>query len=71
MHEPHPNSPNGCWKRHGYTSTPSRDNGICRLRDIYSPTGEKVLEQVGYQEQIDYCREHGMLLPESELEKLE
>ena len=64
---PHPNSPNGCWQRHGYRSEVPADKPHGGLRNIYSPDGTQVLANAGYEEQINYCREHALLLSESEL----
>ena len=68
MGTPHPNSPNGCWLRHGYRIERVGKYG-CK-RNIYAPDGTLVLSDAGYDEQMAYCREHGLLLPEAELEKV-
>lgn len=68
MGTPHPNSPNGCWLRHGYRI--ERVGKYGGKRNIYAPDGTLVLSDAGYDEQMAYCREHGLLLPEAELEKV-
>lgn len=63
---PHPNSPNGCWARHGYrVERTSRPMGPAR-RDVYGPDGALALEDSNYDKEIAYCRENGLLLPESD-----
>lgn len=66
----HPNSPNGCWQRHGYRSERPAGKPNGTRRNIYAPDGTLVLADADYDAQINYCREHGLLLPESELEKV-
>lgn len=70
MGTPHPNSPNGCWQRHGYRSERPAGKPKATCRNIYAPDGTLVLVDADYDAQINYCREHGLLLPESELEKV-
>lgn len=71
MGTPHPNSPNGCWQRHGYRSEKPAGKPFAGVRNIYAPDGTLVLANAGYDEQMAYCREHGLLLPESELSALD
>lgn len=66
MGTPHPNSPNGCWLRHGHRIERVGKYG-CK-RNIYAPDGTLVLTNAGYDEQISYCKEHGFLLPENDTE---
>lgn len=51
------NSPNGCWERHGYRVERYSVNpgAPARLRRIYAPTGELVLDGVGYDAEIRFC----------------
>ena len=66
---PHPNSPNGCWSRHGYRSEAPADRPSARCRNIYAPNGTLVLENAFYDDQMAYCIANGMLLPEAVLEE--
>jgi len=58
----HPNSPNGCWKRHGYIV--HRDK---RRRKIFKPDGELLFDHgpAGYDVEMEYIEKHGMLLTEA------
>ena len=67
MRQPHPNSPNGCWKRHGYRTEIARTEGSMTLRSIYAPDGTQVLANADYEMQNAYCRDHGLFLPEAML----
>lgn len=61
----HPNSPNGCWERHGYRVVRTERPMGSPKRDIYAPDGTLVLEDSDYDEEMAYCREHGLLLPDA------
>lgn len=67
---PHPNSPNGCWQRHGYRSEMPQGLALARCRNVYAPDGTLVLVAADYAKQIDYCRSRGLLLPDSEVERV-
>lgn len=58
-----PNSPNGCFERHGYTvvRTPSK-SGPGNHRAIYDKTGQQVLNRAGYDEEMNFCIANGLLL---------
>lgn len=60
-----PNSPNGCFERHGYTvvRTP-RKTGAGHHRAIYDPSGQQVLYRAGYDAEIVFCRERSLMLQE-------
>jgi hypothetical protein len=60
---PNPNSPNGCYQRHGYTvaRTPHK-SGTGFHRAIYDPNGQQVLSRAGYDAEIQFCREQGLLI---------
>ena len=60
---PHPNSPNGCWERHGYRIERIKRPMGPPKRNIYAPNGTLVLEDSGYDEEMAYCRKNGLLLP--------
>ena len=45
MGTPHPNSPNGCWRRHGYRS--ERTGKYGSARNVYAPDGTLVLASAG------------------------
>ncbi|MCU1758748.1 hypothetical protein NTD84_03305 [Pseudomonas sp. 14P_8.1_Bac3] len=64
---PYPNSPNGCFERHGYTveRTPRR-SGVGYHRAIYDRHGQQVLSRAGYDAEIKFCREHGLMLQEDQ-----
>jgi hypothetical protein len=53
------NSPNWCFINHGYRI--ERDG---HHRTIYSPFGEMVLNKAGYDEELNFCRENGLLVKE-------
>ncbi|AVD86229.1 hypothetical protein C4Q26_03315 [Pseudomonas sp. SWI44] len=61
--QPQPNSPNGCFERHGYAvvRTP-RVTGAGHHRAIYDPNGQQVLNRAGFDAEIQFCIEHGLLL---------
>lgn len=63
---PNPNSPNGCYQRHGYTvaRTP-RKRGPGSHRAIYDPNGQQVLNRAGYDAEIQFCREQGLLFDDA------
>ena len=60
---PNPNSPNGCWERHGYRIERIPAVMGAPTRNIYNPAGTLVLADTNYDEEMTYCREHGLLLP--------
>jgi hypothetical protein len=64
---PNPNSPNGCYQRHGYTveRTP-RKSGFGFHRAIYDQNGQQVLIRAGYDAEIQFCREQGLTLREDQ-----
>lgn len=60
----HPNSPNGCFARHGYRiERRPNPRGELKLRQIYSPSGEMVLCAAGYDAEIQFCRDNDLLAP--------
>ncbi|MFV3314082.1 hypothetical protein [Pseudomonas sp. NY15374] len=63
LRNPQPNSPNGCFDRHGYTviRTP-RKSGSGHHRAVYDPNGQQVLNRAGYDAEIQFCRENGLML---------
>ena len=67
---PHPNSPNGCWLRHGYRSELPPGRPLARCRNVYAPDGSLVLVAADYEKQFDYCRAKGLLLPACEVERI-
>ncbi|MNM68432.1 hypothetical protein D3C81_799930 [compost metagenome] len=64
---PDPNSPNGCFQRHGYTveRTP-RKTGPGYHRAVYDQNGQQVLNRAGYDAELQLCAEHGLLLNEAQ-----
>lgn len=64
---PDPNSPNGCFQRHGYTveRTP-RKSGAGYHRAIYDQHGQKVLNRAGYDAEMQFCAQQGMLVNEDQ-----
>lgn len=58
----HPDSPNGCFARHGYQviKAPNR-KGQLKRRLIYNPVGELVLEAAGYDAEMQFCIDNGLL----------
>jgi len=66
----HPDSPNGCFKRHGYTvvRTP-RKSGSGNNRVILGPDGSEALRHAGYDGEMDFCRENGLLQNRQPLEE--
>jgi hypothetical protein len=67
MPNPNQNSPNGCYQRHGYTveRTP-RKSGAGHHRAIYDQNGQQVLSRAGYDAEIQFCREQGLMLKEDQ-----
>lgn len=59
----HPNSPDGCFERHGYTivRTPS-PSGNTNKRVILDPQGNEVLRHAGYEAETAFCRERGLMI---------
>ncbi|AVJ25450.1 hypothetical protein CQ006_04765 [Pseudomonas cedrina] len=64
---PNLNSPNGCYQRHGYTveRTP-RKGGAGHHRAIYDQSGQLVLNRAGYDAEIQFCIERGLMLKEDQ-----
>ena len=64
---PQPNSPNGCFQRHGYTveRTP-RKTVTGYHRAVYDPNGQQVLNRAGYDAEIQFCADHGLLQDEAQ-----
>lgn len=62
-----PNSPNGCFQRHGYNveRTP-RKSGAGHHRAIYDRSGQQVLKRAGYDAEIQFCHEKGLMLREDQ-----
>lgn len=56
----HPNSPNGCWARHGYFIERKGGN-----RRVYKPNGDLLFDhgRCGYGDEMEYIIKHGLLLP--------
>jgi hypothetical protein len=65
---PNPNSPNGCFQRHGYAveRTASR-SGAGHHRAIYDQNGQQVLNRAGYDAEIQFCIEHDLMLKEDQV----
>ena len=65
---PDPNSPNGCYQRHGYTvvRTPSK-HGTGFHRAIYDPSGQQVLNRAGMDAEIQFCIENGLMQQEDQV----
>ena len=65
---PDTNSPNGCYQRHGYTveRTP-RKSGTGHHRAIYDQHGQQVLNRAGYNAEIQFCRDQGLMLREDQV----
>lgn len=62
-----PNSPNGCYQRHGYTvERTRRKSGAGHHRVIYDQNGQQVLSRAGYNAEIQFCIEHGLMLKEDQ-----
>ena len=63
LRNPQPNSPNGCFDRHGYTviRTP-RKSGSGHHRSVYDPNGQQVLNRAGYDAEIQFCRENRLMV---------
>lgn len=64
---PDPNSPNGCFQRHGYTvvRTP-RKSGTGFHRAIYDKAGQQVLNRAGYDAELQFCTDRGLLQVEAQ-----
>lgn len=64
---PNPNSPNGCYQRHGYTveRTP-RKSGAGFHRAVYDRAGQQVLNRAGYDAELQFCVENGLMLKEDQ-----
>lgn len=62
--KPHPNSPNGCFERHGYHTHRyhNKAGGQCRI--IVAPDGGLALVRPTYEEALDFCKEKGLLQEE-------
>jgi hypothetical protein len=60
---PQPNSPNGCFERHGYTvvRTP-RKTSSGHHRAIYDANGQQVLNRAGYDAELQFCRDQQLML---------
>jgi hypothetical protein len=54
------NSPNWCFSQNGYRV--ERDG---YLRTVFSPGGEVVLNKAGYDAELNFCRENGLLVKEA------
>lgn len=65
---PHPNSPNGCYQRHGYTvdRTP-RKSGAGHHRAIYDQNGQLVLARAGYDAELQFCIDLGLMQKENQV----
>lgn len=57
------NSPNGCFQRHGFTvvRTPRKTSSGYH-RAIYDRHGQQVLNRAGYDAEIQFCRERGLMI---------
>lgn len=66
----HPNSPNGCWARHGYRIERIPDKFGYTRRRIYAPDGTMVLDDARDGEH-EYIVAHGYLLPDDHPEVVE
>ena len=64
---PDPNSHNGCFQRNSYTveRTP-RKSGAGHHRAIYDQNGQQVLSRAGYDAEIQFCIERGLMLKEGQ-----
>ena len=65
---PNPNSPNGCYQRHGYTveRTP-RKSGAGHHRAIYDQNGQLVLARAGYDAELQFCIDLGLMQKENQV----
>lgn len=65
---PDPNSPNGCYQRHGYTveRTP-RKSGAGHHRAIYDQNGQLVLARAGYDAELQFCIDLGLMQKENQV----
>lgn len=65
---PDPNSPNGCYQRHGYTVERTlRKSGVGHHRAIYDQNGQQVLSRAGYEAEIQFCAERGLMLKDDQV----
>jgi len=65
---PNPNSPNGCYQRHGYTvDRTARKSGAGFNRAIYDQNGQQVLSRAGYDAELQFCIERGLMLKEDQV----
>ena len=65
---PDPNSPNGCFQRHGYTVERTlRNSGVGHHRAIYDQNGQQVLSRAGYEAEIQFCAERGLMLKDDQV----
>ncbi len=65
---PDPNSPNGCFQRHGYTvERMPRKSGVGHHRAIYDRNGQQVLNRAGYDAEIQFCAERGLMLKDDQV----
>lgn len=54
-----PNSPNGLWAKHGYTiERRHRRTGGPRVRTIRNPHGDVVLDDAGYDAELEWINEN-------------
>ena len=65
---PNPNSPNGCYQRHGYTveRTP-RKSGAGQHRAIYDQNGQLVLARAGYDAELQFCIDLGLMQKDNQV----
>lgn len=65
---PDPNSPNGCYLRHGYkVERAPRKSGAGYHRAIYDQNGQQVLNRAGYDAELQFCIERGLMLKENQV----
>lgn len=57
-----PNSPNGCFERHGYTIERRPGPDGSKVRTIRNPEGEVVLQGAGYDAEIAFCKENSLMI---------
>jgi len=59
---PDPNSPNGCFSRHGYkVEREPRRSGQGYHRTVLDPHGNQVLQRAGYEAEIQFCRDNNLM----------
>ena len=64
---PDPNSPNGCYQRHRYTvERTTRKSSAGYHRAIYDQNGQQVLSRAGYDAELQFCIERGLMLKEDQ-----